>query len=437
MLRRAVALWSGILLRTFRAWVKYKDLRRKDRTNALYMLCWKSREVFREWRVRSREAVVRREQKELARVLGVRAMMRFYLRRWAAVHHASQKIARSCRLISDRFKGIAAGLGLFRRAWYRRLTRLSLLRWSLDTKLLRKHDLAVKWHGVKSLHLALWAWRMTAEREIEARDHERNAKEQQEWLSRVIDDMDSEVKRIELERETPPPPDTSSRDQLIETRKKARRRRDVSAVSGDRGILAAQRQLRRERVVSEKAALVSTWEGKWTQKSEQACGACLSRTNAWLLGAESKNVLLKGAKQLHREFFMAPTSGVDAREKMLSSPACQCLAIIDGKLAHKGFIPTEFFRKLEEGGVDNLVHYDALIETLHNFTIFIDPPLVRSLYDEMSDTGNTLKIGQLKARMGGSYKYIGAAGLQWKQYVSLAHETMVFHDTFADTVSLH
>lgn len=427
MLRRACKILNSSIRKYFSAWKAHTDRKKKHMQNELWMLYWKVKRAMRRWKATVSEIALWRKHLILSKDLYVRSRTKKMFHAWIRYTLCQQKIDRSCKIQSFRFKSMKAGARICRCIFNRLKMRRMFFRWQDEVFLQIKWDYACEWHQARKQLVCFRHYKKITEEGKTCRERNRKATEQQKWLNKMICDIEEEVQRMKAEYLKPrPPPDSK----LSEAKARSIQRRRADNMSSDRYALAIQREQRRNRVTAQMEDIVTKWEEKWTEENTLAVSVCHSRASAWVSNPKNKQSLLKLVRECERDFYLSPSIETDKREQMLGSDACICMAIIDGKLAHAGLVPDDLFDKLEQTGKEKLTTYQQFIGTLESFGIAVDSLLVRSLFKP----NKVASMDALKRTMLSTYEFLGLEGTLWKKYISPAHQILMYHNVISNEV---
>jgi len=439
MLRGAVQLWIHSQYKTFYAWLRYCETRKRLKKNTLWMLCWKGKQYSHHWRTAAIESIVWKKRFAASSSMYLQQKLIDCFSRWLRFVGVQKKIRKSCYALSDEFKGISAGFGYLRSIWCKIKARLYFNLWHFETSFQHKYESACHWHRQQRLRFVFTSLKEFVKRECSKRTREHLASEQQNWLIQLISEVNANVAQLKEEnREAHQEANTPK--EMMHSKKKALERRKAFAMPTEKQLLAIQQQQRKERIAIEMSNLVSNWEDKWKRLSMVRNAECISRTIKWMNSPDSNSVLHKMLKELQRDFFAPPSVPNRRRENQLNSSTLMYLSILDGNLAYAGTIPDEFFEMLHKRySKRGAISKNSFKDALNALGVDFHESRITELFDglcenELSKNGTVIQLEELRKQLLCSYEFHGVRGSPWKQYISPAHQIMLLHNVVNDKV---
>lgn len=496
-LERTLFWWQHrLLVLSTNKWKAYTQRQVQNQRNSLWILLWKTKHyVLKEWRLFALSQKHYKMNIRLAQNMGTHHNKQMYFQRWKQFVSLANRIRKACIYTNQSTKKIRSGFGTLRIFWinYKRKQYFSVWlshiqdEWDLE-KAVEFHIRRTKSQVFRHLH------RFTL-RQKSKRIQDRQAYHKQDWLMEVYDTIDHQVQKIkyrQLQEEQEKEKQINHHQLYVENMN--RQRIIAEQKRKEELIQQVQKEARQKQVASRKLYLMTTFEDKWSAKIDKIERNLIpSVDKEWGFStffpnnntSQSKQktpkgeLFMKAFKLLERDFYQAPDPTDQAnimREKMLSSGANICIAIIDSILFQKQILIDDFVEKvieyLEPISTDNISattgntiptggHYhkhknsriekdqsgeqsqqltfQKLCEIIESFDIEIYPSTIRPLYDELmvvpdvkNDTSPTQLhkniVRNLKQCIHNSFQYLGPQGSKWKKYINPIHEIMMYHN---------
>ncbi|KAL7531855.1 hypothetical protein ACHAXR_004277, partial [Thalassiosira sp. AJA248-18] len=413
------------LQKVFTAW-------RMDLVYVLQANRWRKRKALCTWMLATKSLRQSRLFTDISHLNYSKSRGRRSLQKLVKHMHIMKKIKRC--YTSGTEKNIRAGMGHLRIFQQKYRVRDAFSNWVSFCIMGQNQDLATRWNDTILLRRVFRIFQSYAKDEIQSREAMRRASIQQKILLKHIMDMKSSV------------PTTSgsvsdasllAKQERAQQYEEARRRKGKLQKEIDADILSQQRSRRRQRVETERQKHEDEFQSSWAAQKLEAESVCLERNKTWILSPEFKNQSQKMQTEVRRSLSIKQASTMDTdRENSITSLAVIRYSFLDAKMAHKGIVPDDLFRRL--GNIASPINAVPFQSALVSCGLILDPSEFEELFQAMAQYRQTnsadlsIEFDDLQVLRRLSDTFVGHEGTRWKMYVSPIHQQQLMHSIIAD-----
>lgn len=438
-IKKAVRLRKhSLLYRSYRGWCQFCKKMRVVRIQHRIVILRKCRVFISWWNFYATQRRASYERRQVATVLGHRALMRrTIMLRWRQWSCNERRIRRISGVFRGRAVDVSHGCFLIRHVHSSSSRRKALYQWRQWV------DLAYQWHRAgylmrKRLELRTFTeWRLHIGFVKAARAAETESIQNQIFLTSLVKEVNAEFSAARAVDEF------NEFNKLAGDRKRAlseklnalawsKRRRDATRAADDRIKLAVQQDSRAKRISTEKEDRAASFQAAWDAMEHQYIHEQSMATRRWLDSRISKNHVLKEFKRLKREFYRPPTPRSIGREVKLKSLSSIVLIKMEAVLFQKGIVMEHFIRQYDEDSSGFLSHneFRALVGDL---PIDLSPEQVRLVISTLdSDQDGYVGLKELEKALDVVHQFNGLSASPWRMYIDPAQDVICYHNIATD-----
>lgn len=434
-IKKAVRLRKlSLLYQSYRGWCHFRCKMRVVRIQHRVVILRKCRVLISWWSIYTTNRRASYERRQVAAVLGRRALVRrMIMLRW----HRWSCNQRRIRLVSGIFRGravdVSHGCFLTRHAISSSRRRAAMLKW-------RKWvDFTQQWHQAecfvrKSLTLRTFqGWFLHLAFVKTARDAEDESIRNQIFLTLSLKEADAQRAAVAAASERKRLSSISGGKQLalynkLHTLAWTKRRRDARLAADDRVKMAVQQDARAKRIALGKEDRAASFQAAWEALERQYIREQSLATRLWLEAPASNNHVLKEFNRIKREFYRPPTPMSMDREDKLRSLSSIVLIKMEAVLFQKGIVMEHFIRQYDEDSSGFLSH-DEFRSLIRDLPIDLSPEQIRLVVRTLdSDQDGYVGLKELEKALDVVHQHNGVSASAWRFYIDPAQDVVCYHN---------
>tara|TARA_B100000482_G_C12607869_1_gene297814 strand:- start:400 stop:2334 length:1935 start_codon:yes stop_codon:yes gene_type:complete len=438
-MKKAVKLRKqSLLCRSFRGWCQLSKKMRIVKIQRRIVLLRKCRALISWWNLYAVERRASFERRQVAAVLGHRALVRrVVILRW----HRWSCNERRVRHISGAFRrravDVSHGSFLVRRAMACIYRRDAIQRWSDWIKAASQADGATKLMRKLLVKRFFAGWHSHVHFVKLARTAEEDSIRNQIYLTAMIQGAGQELAATIMADEQ------NQRSKREDGKQRAlsdklhtlawkTRRRQAEHAADDRVKLAVQQDARAKRIAENKEDRAASFHAAWAAIERQYIEEQRLATRRWLDSGASKNHVSKEFKRIKREFYRPPTPRSMERERNLKALSSIVLIKMEAILFQKGIVMEHFIRQYDEDSSGFLSHneFRSLVKDL---PIDLSAEQIRLVIHTLdSDHDGYVGLKELEKALDIVHAHNGVSASPWRMYVDPAQDVICYHNLATD-----
>ena len=434
-IKKAIGLRKhGLLYRSYRGWCQFNKKMRVVKIQHRTVVLRKCRALIWWWSSYTVEQRASYERRQVAVVLGRRALVRrVVMLRWYRWSCNERRVRHISGIFRGRAVDVAHGSFLVRHAMSAACRRHAMKRWRDWIKIASQWDQAeVFMHRLLERQM-FQHWKLHLGFVKKNRAAEKESIHNQIYLAVMMKHAEEEniatATANELDRLSTIAGD---RQQALYAKLHTlgwnTRRRKAERAADDRIKLAVQQDARAKRIANIKEDRAASFQAAWGAIEHQYIEEQRHATRSWLDASISKNHLSKEFKRIKREFYRPPTPRSLEREAKLKSLSSIVLIKMEAILFQKGIVMDHFIRQYDEDSSGFLSH-DEFRSLVRDLPIDLSPEQVRLVICTL-DSHNDGYVGlkEIEKALDVVHTHNGVSASPWRMYIDPAQDVICYHN---------
>lgn len=418
----------------FKAWCWYHQKALRIRLQQRKVVLRKSSAFLSWWHSHTVQQYTSHEQRQVATVLGHRALLRrVFILRWRRYNCNERRIRKMIIGFTGRSAHISHGNYLARHAITSATKRNAIGQWREWIISASRWDKAgvLMCKLIKTRFLQQWISHIHLIKRFRVAEEQSISK--QIYLAAIIKRAEEKNKTNAAAAQQDREDNNAKQKRQLATEKLHKiawkhRAQEAERAANNHIKLSVQREERAKRIACEKEDRAASFCAAWEAIEHQYIQQQYNATRAWLDSSSSKSHVSKAFKRIKREFFHPPTPRSMDREAKLKSLTSIVLIKMEAVLFQQGIVMEHFVRQYD-GDSSGFLSHNEFKSLLRDLPISLSPEQVRVVIKSLDvDNDGYLGLEELEEALHEVHLYNGVSASPWRMYIDPAQDVMCYHN---------